>query len=138
MVCGIDYSITSPAICVHPLNETFCFESCSFYYLSSVKRLQGKFLQNIWGETYPEKYKNQTERFMSICDWAMNCIGNISYIAIEGYAMGAKGLIFNIAENTQTLKLKLYEKDILPEIYAPSEIKKFATTKRKCKQRKNV
>ena len=51
-------------------------------------------------------------------------------LAIEGYAFGAKGQVFNIGENTGILKLKLAEKvanDI--NVIAPSAIKKFATGK---------
>ena len=36
-------------------------------------------------------------------------------IAIEGYSMGSKGKVFNIAENTGVLKYKIY-KDLQFEI----------------------
>jgi Holliday junction resolvasome RuvABC endonuclease subunit len=53
--------------------------------------------------------------------------GKPSYAAIEGYAMNAKGLVFNIAEATMCTKLSLYENDIPFRIYDPNSIKKFAT-----------
>ena len=50
-------------------------------------------------------------------------------MAIEGYAYGAKGRVFHIAENTGVLKYKLFQANIPVEIISPSEVKKKATGK---------
>ncbi len=51
-------------------------------------------------------------------------------IGLEGYAMGAKGQVFNIGENTGILKhyIQVIEGWELTT-YAPSAVKKFATEK---------
>ena len=56
------------------------------------------------------------------------CMG-CEQIALEGYAYGAQGRIFHIAENTGVLKYKIYQQSIPLTIFTPSEIKKFATGK---------
>jgi Holliday junction resolvasome RuvABC endonuclease subunit len=50
-------------------------------------------------------------------------------VAIEGYAYGAKGRVFHIAENTGVLKYKLFQANIPVEVISPSEVKKKATGK---------
>jgi Holliday junction resolvasome RuvABC endonuclease subunit len=53
----------------------------------------------------------------------------IDLVVIEGYAMGAKGLVFNIAENTGCLKQMLWVDGIKFITPAPTTVKKFATGK---------
>ena len=49
---------------------------------------------------------------------------------MEGYAYGtSKGVVFEIGENTGVLKHKLMKAQISIDIFAPSEIKKHATTR---------
>jgi hypothetical protein len=50
----------------------------------------------------------------------------VERVCIEGYAMGAKGQVFNIGENTGLLKHKLYKASIEFVIEAPTVIKKYA------------
>ena len=50
-------------------------------------------------------------------------------VALEGYAMGATGQVFNIAENTAILKHTLYKRGINVVIVPPTELKKHATGK---------
>jgi hypothetical protein len=60
----------------------------------------------------------------------MDCIGTESaLIFLEGYAMGAKGLVFDIAENTSILKHKLWKSGFSITCVPPTVIKKFATGK---------
>ena len=48
---------------------------------------------------------------------------------MEGYAYGAKGRVFNLAENMGLLKYKLYKHAIPVTIVEPSKVKKCATGK---------
>lgn len=50
-------------------------------------------------------------------------------IAIEGYAYGAKGKVFHIAENTGVLKYRLHQTGIPLEVIPPSAIKKQSAGK---------
>jgi Holliday junction resolvasome RuvABC endonuclease subunit len=68
-------------------------------------------------------------RFDSISTWAMRYLTGLEQICIEGYAYGAKGKIFHIAENTGILKYKIYQLQIPLEIASPSQVKKMATGK---------
>lgn len=77
-------------------------------------------------------YSNNQARFDAISDWSINIIAKNwppDVVAIEGYAMGAKGLVFNIAENTGLLKHKLWRLGYKFLTPAPSAVKKMATGK---------
>jgi hypothetical protein len=124
---GIDYSITSPSICVCK-KKKLKFQSCQFYYLTSHKKLVGDF-KNLHG-TLHEDYLNYEERWDHISSWAMSVIPDDSIVTLEGYSYGSTGSrLFQIAENCAMLKYKLWVRNIPFEVVAPSAIKKFATGK---------
>lgn len=128
MLVGIDYSITSPAICLFDEKRKFSFANCSFYFLTNTKKYATKIAPNINGEGF-EEYAYDTERFDTISEWAANlCIGAAD-VAIEGYAYGAHGKIFNLAENCGILKYKLHKLAVPVTVVEPSRVKKLATGK---------
>ena len=128
-VAGIDYSMTSPAICTH-IGKRWNFQNCKFYYLTSIKKLAKKFHKGQFkGTLQPKKHDNDEERFDMISHWAMKSCLKFDFVAIEGYAFGATGRVFQVAENTAILKHKLWETDTSFGVYSPSVIKKFATGK---------
>ena len=130
-VYGIDYSMTSPAICL------FDGEEWSVRYLTSTSRHvreyqfqtpMGKI--SITGDPHKELWKTQEHRFHDISEWAMACIDDVhAKIVIEDYAMGSKGKVFHIAENCGLLKYKLWSEGFKFETIAPTSLKKFATGK---------
>jgi hypothetical protein len=128
MLVGIDYSITSPAICLFDQKREFCFENCSFYFLTNTKKYATKIAPNINGEGF-EEYAYDTERFDSISEWATNLCVGAADVAIEGYAYAAHGKIFNLAENCGILKYKLHKLAVPVTIVEPSKAKKLATGK---------
>jgi hypothetical protein len=128
IIAGIDYSLTSPSICVFNSNESFDFNRCSFYFLSDVKKNQRLFLTNIKGESITD-WDSDFTRYENISDWAMEYLIGCEQIAIEGYAFGAKGKVFHIAENTGVLKYRLHQSSIPVEVIPPSAIKKQAAGK---------
>ena len=129
---GIDYSMTSPAVCIHD------GENYYFHYLTSVKKYIGNFDGRFFGDEYPE-WTEPEQRFNNISQWVIRSIlkhtdaqfglNSPMKVTIEGYSMGSKGKVFHIAENTGLLKFKLWEKNIAYETPAPTTIKKFATGK---------
>jgi len=128
-IVGIDYSLTSPAVCVNHNGDLF------FYYLTNKKKYLGKMTDNIMGFEHKE-YKTPIERFTQISTWAINQFNRLDYnlkeikIFIEGYSYGSKGQgIFQIAENGGILKYRLEQLLIPYEIFPPSVIKKAATGK---------
>ena len=126
-IIGIDYSLTSPAVCV--TNGSFDFEDCKFYYTTTKKKYEGQMAKNIIG--YPTKpYNDDIERFKNLSDMVLETIGYVvnPEIYIEGYSFGSRGrALFQIAENGGILKYRLskYKYTIIP----PANVKKFATGK---------
>ena len=126
-IVGIDYSLTSPAICVNIDGEGILM----FYYLTNKKKYIGQMSEDIVGHEHQE-YTTPIQRFTQISDWAINIISNLinPQVFIEGYSFGSKGQgVFQIAENCGILKYRLEEQNIPYSTVVPSVIKKGATGK---------
>lgn len=130
-IAGIDYSMTSPSICIYDTEDELKFENLKFYNFNTVKKREGTY-----GETgnvsiiLQPKYDTQEERFNNIRNWANHILGEnqVREAVLEGYAMGSsKGLVFQIAENTSLLKQIMRERMISFETPAPTSIKKNFT-----------
>lgn len=106
----------------------FSYNDCSFYFLTDNKRQSEIKTMNIFGERLSD-WENDQERYETIADWAIDIVMGCTNVALEGYAYGAMGKVFHIAENTGVLKYKLYQLSIPVTIMPPSEIKKYATSK---------
>ena len=148
MKIGIDYSLSSPGVCVNTSEGEFRYEDCSFYFLTGTKKYDNTFKDNDvrYVGTGHKLYTSEPERYNNIADWAIDIIkshikeyqikeklfhwpGNPT-IQIEDYSYGSTGRVFHIAENLGLLKYKLkmecgWDYTLLP----PSVIKKFATDK---------
>ena len=147
MKIGIDYSLSTPGICVNRSEEEFQYEDCKFYYLTNTKKYQGTFKEKIAFGTSaveyigtPHKlYSNEPERYNNIANWVIDIINSPfnswphsrdPIIQIEDYSFGSTGRVFHIAENLGLLKYKLkIECGWDYTLIAPSVIKKFATDK---------
>ena len=130
VVAGIDYSLTSPALCVCLDDENIHYDNCMFYFLTDKKKFEGKY-QNIVG-TLHQEYFTQQQRYSNIADWIMLYVLHMFPVAkvyIEGYSMGSKGRVFHIAENTAILKDRFWQRGIAFDSIAPTAIKKIATGK---------
>ena len=150
MKIGIDYSLSSPGVCINISEEEFRYEDCKFYYLTNTKKYQGTFKEKMAFGTSaveyigtPHKpYSSEPERYNNIANWAIDIIksqpqlmiGKLwekhPIIQIEDYSFGSTGRVFHIAENLGLLKYKLkMECGWDYTLLAPSVIKKFATDK---------
>jgi len=128
-IVGIDYSLTSPAVCINNEGEYM------FYYLTSKKKYIGQMSKNIIGYEHQE-YDTPIKRFSQISDWAINTFNRLTYdlknlkVFIEGYSFGSKGqAIFQIAENCGILKYRLQQLNLSYDTVVPSVVKKGATGK---------
>lgn len=128
IVAGIDYSMTSPAICIHNGAE-WHHDNCTFLYL--VKREKNLVTRGqFYGELYPE-WLADPQRYDKLATWSLKHLkaNGCTRAWIEGYALGATGRVFQIAENTGHLKYKLWSEKIKYDTFPPSVIKKLATGK---------
>lgn len=131
-IVGIDYSLTSPSICVNNIDEN----KIKFYYLTTKKKWLGKQSDNIIGYEHKE-WTDPIERFKNISDFILDILytnplfDQPNYqIFIEGYSYGSKGQgLFQIAENCGILKYRLQDKGYTYETVVPSVVKKGATGK---------
>ena len=129
-IVGIDYSLTSPAICI---TNDFVFENSKFFYLTNKKKYIGKMSYNMFGFEHME-YDTPIRRFSQISDWTFDTINQTINshlkVFIEGYSFGSKGqAVFQIAENCGILKYKLQTMDIDYDTVVPSVVKKGASGK---------
>lgn len=128
IVCGIDYSLTSPAITVHD-GDRWHKDNCRFYYMAhKVKQLV--VTNQFTGTSYP-KYDSDTHRYDNLATWSQNIltVSGVQHAFLEGYAFGAVGRVFQIAENAGLLKYNMWKNNVSFHVFAPSEIKKHATGK---------
>tara|TARA_B100001105_G_scaffold17514_1_gene12805 strand:- start:80 stop:655 length:576 start_codon:yes stop_codon:yes gene_type:complete len=132
-IAGIDYSLTSPAICVWKSTDDrlFNFDDCALYYLEIPKR-RGPTphgILNIHAYPYPE-WETEEERHELLSKWTMSIITGCE-VFIEGYAFATSGTshVRSIAENTGLLKHKMYKVKQSFTSVPPTVIKKYATGK---------
>jgi len=127
-IVGIDYSLTSPAVCI--CTDEFKFENCKIYYLTNVKKYEGDYLKGQLNGRLHLPYTTEQQRHDQISNWAIDLIGSLSNnIFVEGYSYGSKGLVFNLAENMGTLKHKLFKRNKTFVSIVPGVVKKIATGK---------
>jgi len=126
-IVGIDYSLTSPCVCIFDTKKQFSFYNCVFYYLTDNKKFDID-VDNIKGDLHREWYTNEG-RYMNITQWALDKINDGDIVYLEGYSMGSTGMVFNIAENAGLLKHYLWKSNYDVTIVPPTVIKKFATGK---------
>ena len=125
-IVGIDYSISSPSVCVFEGDE-FNYKQCKFHFLSNRKTLHNQY-GNIIGYPHPI-YNSQEERFDNISSWTLDKCINSDLVVIENYSFGSTGMVFHIGENVGLLKHKLFSSKINYFSVAPTAIKKYATGK---------
>ena len=125
---GIDYSLTSPCVCV---SRDKTFSNSFFYFLNDRKSVVGKH-HNILGEQHDE-YLTDQERYENIASWVLSILASFNkedlVILIEGYSFGSTGRVFNIAENCGILKYMLYKEGFKFFTVPPTVVKKYATGK---------
>ena len=134
-LAGIDYSLTSPAICVWKEtndNRQFNFNMCTIHYLETSQRLKRAApheILNLYPEEYPE-WETEEQRHDLLSEWALKCIRGCN-VFIEGYAFATSGKshVRSVAENSGLLKHKMYKAKQSFISIPPTVIKKFATDK---------
>lgn len=126
IVVGIDYSMSSPSICIHK-GESWSLSNCKFHFLTPKKRCTLK-TKMFFGKLQFDFTCNE-QRFSRLAEWAIAKIPKSAKVFIEGYAYASKGVVFHIGENTGILKHRMWSHDIEFVDISPPKIKKFATGK---------
>lgn len=133
VVVGVDYSMTSPCVCVA---RDKSFSNSFFYFLNDRKSVQGAF-KNILGEEHQD-YLTDQERYENNASWVLSILSGFNKenvtILIEDYSFGSKGKVFNLAENCGLLKYMLYKNEYRFFGIAPTVVKKYATGKGNAKK----
>lgn len=120
MKAGIDFSMTSPAICVgDPLTGEFTLHG----FKKAKKNESGG---KIFLYEYPD-WKTPEERFNCLASWAYDIVKDCDIVNIEGYSMASKGQVFHIGEATGLLKHFLWRANIFHNELPPKTVKKFST-----------
>lgn len=120
MKAGIDFSMTSPAICVgDPLTGEF-----TLHAFKQTKKHESKGV--IFLYDYPV-WSTPEERFNNLASWAYEIVKECKSVNIEGYSMGSKGQVFHIGEATGLLKHFLWRAGISHNELPPKTVKKFST-----------
>ena len=130
-IAGIDYSTTSPSICIkldgnsdiHFLTEKTGLTQEEFW--SEPFLFFGSYLPK---NTY---FHDPIGKYKYISSWAMDVLNSydVENVCLEDYAYAATGRVFNIGENTGILKYRMQARDIYWTTVAPTEVKKYATGK---------
>ena len=129
VIAGIDYSMTSPAICIHK-GGTWSIKNCTFYYMVQ-KDKHLVITDQLKGVLYPQ-WNNTEQRFHNLAGWSLDVLyeNKASFVMIEGYSYGSSSSrLFQIAENGGTLKQMIWKSQIDFEVTPPTVIKKLATGK---------
>jgi len=129
IVGGIDYSMTSPALCVYNTDSgEFKFDNCTFYFLTQSKKYEID-TENIHGMLF--EYDDEMQRYDIISSYFLDRImeNEVDKVYMEDYSMGSKGRVFHIAENTGVLKYRMWSFGIPFQTIPPTVIKKFASGK---------
>lgn len=131
IVAGIDYSMTSPAICIWDDETDFALKNMKFFsYNSGPKKCNGNWEIPGGGSisVVPhEPWVTPVQRYDQVSRWALDILTShgVTKVAIEGYSMGSSsGLVFNIAENCGLLKYKLTKAGIPFDTPSPGAVKK--------------
>lgn len=137
-ICGIDYSMSCPAVCVFHGNQ-WSFKHCQIYYTIATK----KFLVQKHKNIFPVPMVNYTDKpdqfrydwlSQRVIEWSSGYDKTTPHYFLEGYSYGSKGMIANIAENGSILKHKLWSNGHSINIIAPTTVKRFAVGKGNAKK----
>jgi len=137
IVAGVDYSLTCPAMCVFDTGDDndrighFNFSDCNFYFLTQSRKYDVQF-KNIRGKFFDHEGMTDVLRYDGISNFFIDRLLETDkqcHVFLEGYSMGSKGRVFNIAENAGILKYRLWLFGVECTEIPPTVLKKYATGK---------
>lgn len=132
LFCGIDYSISSPALTFISYNnyeeniDTFFFIPLNDNH-ETVINITDNIRFHCLDKTLIKSELSLYQRIYNIANVFIYIIESYRphYIGIEGYSLGSIGMKTTIIENLGYLKMKLFEIGDIFTIIAPTSIKKY-------------
>lgn len=129
---GIDYSLNCPALCVYDEDDgAFSHSTCRYWFNQNNVSKKEEMMRKAWDvpNIFPQtqfKIEEPMERYFVLADWFISILvlEGVKTVAMEDYALGASGLVFNIAECTGTLKTLMHSIGIEVHKYPPTAVKK--------------
>ena len=138
-IIGIDYGINSPALCKwnyeNLYDDYFSVRYCQYFTTCiDFKYDKTKHAFFDWVDVSKDlprtPSREQTTHLAKYVCLAYHFSRYIKEdtlcVALEDYAMGAAGRVFDIAENTGILKAEIYKSFIRLDVFSPKTVKKFA------------
>ena len=129
---GIDYSISCPSLCIYDDSlGAFSHNTCKYYFQQhnvsdrEIERRRELKLENIY-PSVQYKWTDDYHRFFGLADWFLSILiqYRVEVVAMEDYALGAQGKVFNIAECTGILKQLMMLTNIKFYTFPPTYVKK--------------
>lgn len=126
ILAGVDYSMSCPAVVIGKQGAPF---KDLLFFSFAKKKKHMSINPQITLFDYPE-YLSEQERYDLVSDVFINVLKqhNVEKVLMEGYSYGSNaGLVFQIAENTEVFKFKMYKDKIPFEVIPPTQVKKDFT-----------
>lgn len=124
-IVGIDNSVNSPGVVWFTLDEQMNITKKEFMGFTQVKKNATQNIIHYKKKDFEDDISQYIFNRNKIFDVITKDGILPDYVAIEDYAYSANGKVFNIAESTGALKVKLYESYIPIRLYDPCSIKMF-------------
>ena len=129
---GIDYSINCPSLCVYDDDDgPFGHDTCRYWFNQNNISKKEELMRKEWDipSIFPQtqfSIECPEERYFVLADWFISILvlEDVKVVAMEDYALGASGLVFNIAECTGMLKSLMHSIGIEFYRYPPTAVKK--------------
>lgn len=127
-ILGLDLSITSPGFCIMDVNEKYEITNIDLHGFTKTDKWKYEG-DNLTIHKFPDDYNSHPSHYRPtlVYDIIKPFIENIDYIAIEDYAYGASGKVFDLAEFAGGLKNYFYSQKIPIKKFAPMTVKLCAT-----------
>ena len=124
-ISAIDPSINSSGVVSFDLDSELNITSRRYLGFSDKKKFQFKHIIPFTKKQFRNEFDQNNWMYGQI----LNFVIGSSYVGIEGYAFGATGRVFQIAEFCGGIKLKCYDLEMKLRIHDPLSIKLFSTGK---------
>jgi Holliday junction resolvasome RuvABC endonuclease subunit len=124
-ICGLDNSVNSPGVVWYEVDDdSLDIKSRSYVTFTTVKKNSSANKIHF----KKDQFNSNIEQYIWNRDNIIDRLGAMpDYVAFEDYAYASVGKVFNIAESTAALKIKLYESNVNIRLHDPCSLKMFAS-----------